>query len=196
MIERNIDSHHGKESNQEYFDSRNRRFHPHRSNCLLSLDTKAACEGVDLFISFGVERCWVRSSAAVASEESLSKYAEECIDDYDGDLDQAIAELRWGGIEDGWYQSKDKDFRNANGLLDIAEQIELYPEYDGTLEKIGLSVIRRMDAEAIFGPPEVRERIVIGICHTGGDNSQEQFLEWASAVNPPSVIKRLKSQLQ
>lgn len=136
------------------------------------------------------------AAAAIATEESLKRHAEECADDFDGDTSQAISELRWAGPEDGWYQSEDKQFRNTNKLLDIAEETELYPEYDGTLEKIALSVVKRMDGEGLFGPPEVREKIVLGICHTGGDNSEQDFIKWASDVNPPSVIRRLKAQLK
>lgn len=136
------------------------------------------------------------AAAAIATEESLTRHAEECADDFEGDLPQAISELRWAGPEDGWYQSEDKQFRNANKLLEIAEETELYAEYDGTLEKIALSVIKRMDAEGLFGPPEVREKMVLGICHTGGDNSEQDFIKWASDVNPPAVLKRLKAQLK
>jgi hypothetical protein len=122
-------------------------------------------------------------AAAIATEESLRTHAEECVDDFDGDVNKAMTELRWAGPEDGWHQSEDKHFRNTNKLLDIAENSELYPEYDGTLEKIALSVIQRMDSAALFGPPKMREKIVLGICHTGGDNSVQDFIKWASA-NP------------
>jgi hypothetical protein len=136
------------------------------------------------------------AAAAVATEESLKEHAEQCVDDFDGDVKQAMAALRWAGPEDGWYQSEDKHFRNTNKLLDIAEETELYPEYDGTLEKIALSVIKRMDSDGVFGAPEVREKIVIGVCHTGGDNSENDFIKWASSVNSPAVIKYLKAQLK
>lgn len=133
---------------------------------------------------------------AIGTEESLAKAAEELVDDFDGDLDRAKAELRWAGVEDGWHQSADKDVRNANKLLDIAETIELYPEYDGTLESIALKVLAKMDAEGLFGEGKAREQIVLGVCHTGGDNSEKDFIKWASQVNPPGVIKRLKKELK
>lgn len=135
-------------------------------------------------------------AAAIATEESLTRYAEECEDEFDGDLVRAKQELRWGGIEDGWYQSKDKDFRNSNKLLDLAEEQELYPEYDGTLEKVALAVIQSMVSQEVFGPKEKLESLVVGICHTGGDNSDKDFIKWASSVNSPAVIKRLKSELK
>jgi hypothetical protein len=122
--------------------------------------------------------------------------AEECADDFDRDTSRAISELRWAGPEDGWYPSEDKQFRNANKLLELAEETELYPEYDGTLEKIALSMVERMDGEGLFGPQQVHKKMVIGICRTGGDNSEKDFIRWASAVNPSAVIRPLKAQLK
>lgn len=136
------------------------------------------------------------AAAVIATEESLAEFAQDCADDFDGDIQRALAELKWGSTEEGCYQSEDKHFRNTNKLLDIAEETELYPDYDGTIEKIALSVLARMDSEGLFGVKEVREKIVIGICHTGGDNSEEDFIKWASAVNPPAVMKRLKAELK
>lgn len=136
------------------------------------------------------------AAAVIATEESLTEFAQDCADDFDGDVQRALAELRWGGTEDGCYQSADKHFRNTNKLLDTAEETELYPEYDGTLEKLALSVLGRMDSEGLFGSKDARQKIVIGICYTGGDNSEEDFIKWASAVNPPAVIKRLKTELK
>ena len=136
------------------------------------------------------------AAAAIATEESLARFAQECEDDYDGDLERAKDELRWAGPENGWYQSDDKHFRSTNKLLELAEECGLYPEYDGTLEKIALSAIQRMMSDGVFGLPSEREKVVLGICHTGGDNSEEDFLRWASAVNSPAVIQRLEAELK
>ncbi|HEY1067530.1 MAG TPA: hypothetical protein VGE52_15515, partial [Pirellulales bacterium] len=59
-----------------------------------------------------------------------------------------------------------------------------------------LSILKRMVAEGVFGPPDVREKIVLGVCYTGGDNSEKEFLAWASQVNSPAVVKRLKAELK
>ena len=162
---------------------------------LQAFQKRHAKEAIYAFL-FELSSVGFSAAAAIATEESLTRHAEECVDDLDGDIPQAISELRWVGPEDGWYQSEDKQFRNANKLLEIAEETELYAEYDGTLEKIALSVIERMDTEGLFGPPEAREKIVLGICHTGGDNSEQDFIKWATSVNPPAIIKRLKTQLK
>jgi hypothetical protein len=67
--------------------------------------------------------------------------------------------------------------------------------YDGTLNGICIEVLKRMDAEGAFGTGPERERVVLGICYIGGDNSQEEFLGWAKQVNPSSVYKRLRKEL-
>ncbi len=162
---------------------------------LQSFQKRHSGESVYAFL-FEVSAVGYAAAAAIATEEALAKHAEECIDDFNGDVEQARAELRWAGPEDGWYQSEDKHFRNTNKLLDLAEDIELYPEYDGTLEKVALSVIKRMDSEGLFGAADLRKKILVGICHTGGDNSEQDFIKWAASVNPPAVIKRLKTQLK
>ncbi|MFO1044431.1 MAG: DUF4303 domain-containing protein [Planctomycetaceae bacterium] len=154
-----------------------------------------AKESVYSFL-FEISSVGYTAAAAIGTEESLAKYAEEIAEDFDDDVQQAIAELRWAGPENGCYQSTDKQFQQSNKLLEIAEDTELYPEYDGTLEQIALSAIKRMEEDVVFGAPEVRSKIVLGICHTGGDNSEEEFIKWASAVNPPVVVKRLKAQLK
>jgi hypothetical protein len=135
-------------------------------------------------------------AAAVATEESLARHAEECSDDFDGDIERARNALRWAGPEEGWRQSEDKRFRISNKLLELAEEEELYPEYDGTLERIALSVIHRMVKEGIFGSADELEKVVLGICHTGGDNSEKDSIRWASAVNSPTVLKRIEAQLK
>lgn len=135
------------------------------------------------------------ADAAIATEEALLRTAEESLDSYDGDLSRALRDLRWAGPEDGWYQSRDRDFRGTNRLLEIAEQTDLYPEYDGTLERLALSALRRMVDGGVFSAEGERERVVLGVCHTGGDNSDEDFIAWASLVNSPAVVDRLKAEL-
>ena len=136
------------------------------------------------------------AAAAIATEEALARFANECLDSYEGDLDRAMSDLRWAGPENGWYQSADKQFRGTNKLLETAERAELYPEYDGTLVKIALAALRRMITDGVFGSGGDLEKTVVGVCHTGGDNSEEDFIKWASMVNAPSVIRRLKAELK
>lgn len=98
------------------------------------------------------------ANAAIATQESLSRFAEECVDSYDGDLDRATEDLRWSSPENGWYQSPDKAFRDTNKLLDIAERSELYGEYDGSLEKLALRALKRMIKSGVFGDSSDLER--------------------------------------
>lgn len=138
------------------------------------------------------------AAAAIATEEELARYIQESLDSFDEDdaLERAIAEWRWAGPEDGWHQSTDKQFQATNDLLELAEESELYPEYSGTLETIALAALKQMIADGVFGSDEERKKIVIGICHTGGDNPEKLFVSWASEVNSPAVIRRLKAELK
>jgi hypothetical protein len=136
------------------------------------------------------------AAAAIATEESLARFAGECAESYEHDLNRAKDDLRWAGPENGWSQSTDADFRLTNKLLSIAEKTGLYGEYAGTLEKAALSALERMAADGAFGEASEVDRITIGICHVGGDNSEDEFVRWAACVNSPSAMKRLKAQLK
>jgi hypothetical protein len=59
-----------------------------------------------------------------------------------------------------------------------------------------LEVLKELDADQVFGVGKEREKIVIGVCYVGGDNSEEEFLKWAKSVNPPSIIERLRTELR
>ena len=138
---------------------------------------------------------------AVATEEALARYSKaqlakvKPIEACDP-LAVVQSFFRWAGPEDGWYQQPDAAFNAVNGLLRRAEAENLYTMYDGSLNEMCLHVLREMDQASCFGKGEGRERIVLGICYIGGDNSDKEFLGWAKSVNPPSVMKRLQRELK
>ena len=71
-----------------------------------------------------------------------------------------------------------------------------YEAYDGTLEGLCIEVLKELDSVGTFGTGSERERVVLGICYIGGDNSEKEFLNWAKQVNPPKVFKRLRQELK
>src|SRR5262249_6592101 len=113
-----------------------------------------------------------------------------------GKLDKVKADFRWGSPEDAWYQQPDAAFDKVNKLLNQAEEQELYEVYGDTLEGLCIDVLREMDAAGVFGTGPDRERVVLGLCYIGGDNSEREFLGWAKQVNPPKVYKRLRQELR
>lgn len=133
---------------------------------------------------------------AAATEEGLTRYAEKWVAEEGGKLNRWKAEFRWGSPEDAWYQQPDAAFNKVNQLLRKAEQQELYERYDGTLNELCIDVLKEMDAAGVFGTGPDRERLIVGLCYIGGDNSEEEFLGWAKQVNPPKVYKRLRQELQ
>jgi hypothetical protein len=133
---------------------------------------------------------------AAATEEGLTRYAEKWVAEEGGKLDELKAEFRWGSPEDAWYQQPDAVFDKVNKLLSQAEQQELYEMYDGTLNGLCIGVLKEMDAAGVFGTGLNRERVAVGLCYIGGDNSEEEFLGWAKQVNPSKVYKRLRQELR
>ena len=138
---------------------------------------------------------------AIATEEALTRYSKaqlpkvkpiEALDP----LPVVQSCFRWAGPEDGWHQQPDTAFDAVNELLRRANTENLYEMYDGSLNEMCLHVLRQMDQAGQFGQGERRERVVLGICYIGGDNSDEEFLGWAKRVNPPSVMKRLQREMK
>ena len=132
---------------------------------------------------------------SIATEEGLTRFANECLGSYKGDLSAAKKDLRWAGPENGWYQSDDKAFRTTNAELSIAQKSKLYDYFDRTLTALCLKTLKSLDENGLFGTGVSRAKMVIGICYVGGDNSDEEFLGWAKQVNPKSVYTRLSKEL-
>jgi hypothetical protein len=138
---------------------------------------------------------------AVATEEGLARYAQAQLAKVrpikTADLLATLRScFRWAGPEDGWYQQPDSAFDAVNELLSRAEAEGLYETYDGSLNELCLKVLQEMDQAGLFGVGQERERVVLGICYIGGDNSDEEFLGWAKQVNSPGVMQRLQQELK
>lgn len=131
---------------------------------------------------------------AVGTEEGLTRFASQYVKEEGGDLDEVRQEFRWGSTEDAWYQQPDAAFEAVNELLGQAEEQELYETYDGTLEELCIEALKEMDADGVFGIGTDREKIVLGVCYIGGDNSAKEFLGWAKQVNPSKVYRRLRKE--
>jgi hypothetical protein len=136
---------------------------------------------------------------AAATEEGLTRYSEQWIadgkgDEFGNDLEKVKAYFRWGSPEDAWYQQPDEAFHAVGELLNRAEDEGLYEQYSDALEKLCVEVLKEMDAAGRFGARAERERVALGICYIGGDNSAKEFLGWARQVNPPKVYKRLRRE--
>src|SRR5207249_3020467 len=101
--------------------------------------------------------------------------------------------LRWGSPEDGWYARYDaRFFDEANRLLREAREQGALEMLDHPLNNVCLEALRELDDAGVFGTGDERDEVLIGICYTGGDNSEQEFFGWAEKVNPPQVIERVR----
>src|SRR5262249_17973166 len=135
----------------------------------------------------------------VGTEEGLTRFAEEWVSGKHADEDtdtseKATAFFRWGSTEDAWYQQPDEAFNAVNKLLSRAQEEGLYEEYSDALEKLCVEVLKEMEAAGRFGVGSDREKVVLGLCYIGGDNSEKEFLGWARQVNPQKVYRRLRRE--
>jgi hypothetical protein len=148
---------------------------------------------------FEIEPSQSCAHGALGTEEGLTRFAEKWSKSKYADKDtntveKARAYFRWGSTEDGWYQQPDDAFAPVQKLLEQACEEELYEEFSDALETLCIEVLKEMDAAGRFGKGTDRERVVLGICYIGGDNSEKEFLRWAKQVNPPKVYKRLRAE--
>ncbi|MEJ1935634.1 DUF4303 domain-containing protein [Nostoc sp. NIES-2111] len=152
---------------------------------------------------FLLEASWEGTSvdAVAATEEGLLRIAKSYAADDAKEDEQSInhqrIQLRWVSPEDGWYANYDANFfTRANQLLVQAHETGLMELGDQQLQQLCLEVLRELDSAGVFASAETRQNIVIGVCDVGGDNTEEDFLQWAEAVNPPVVMERLRRELQ
>lgn len=68
--------------------------------------------------------------------------------------------------------------------------------FDGQTQKYAFEALKLFVHGEHFVDEKSREKIVVGICYSGGDNSDEQLLDWAKMVNSKKVIDRLKKELK
>lgn len=134
-------------------------------------------------------------SGVAATEEGLTQTAQNDRVIQGKTVDQKKLMFRWGGPEDVGYQEPFEAFDEVDGLLKQAAHENLYELYDGTLTQICLKVLKDLDRIGTFGTGPEREQVVTGLYYIGGDNSDDELLEWAKAVNPSSVYQRLAKEL-
>ncbi|MFC4312385.1 DUF4303 domain-containing protein [Steroidobacter flavus] len=136
---------------------------------------------------------------AIGTQEQLTRYALEQLEKLKPleTLDPVAAvrsAFRWGSPQDGWYRAA-WPFDEVNDLLREAERTQLYETFDGTLQKLCIETLQAMDRDGIFGTGVRRERIAIGVCITGGDTSDPEFMTRAERLNPHSVVERLRAEV-
>ncbi|MBN8599866.1 MAG: hypothetical protein J0M26_02360 [Planctomycetes bacterium] len=98
--------------------------------------------------------------------------------------------------ENGSFQFDDKYFRKSNKLLEQGFDCGLLDYFDGQTQKYAFEALKLFVYGEHFVDEKSREKIVVGICYSGGDNSDEQLLDWAKMVNSKKVIDRLKKELK
>lgn len=134
--------------------------------------------------------------ASIASEESLTNFATECLDSYDGSIEKAKDALRWAGTEDCFLQVDEKYFKASNKLLEQGFDCGLLDYFDGKTQEYAIEALNLFTSSGRFVDESDREKIVVGICYIGGDNSDKQLLDWAKKLNSKKVVDRLKKELK
>jgi hypothetical protein len=152
---------------------------------------------------FLLETSWEGTSveAVAGTEEGLLRiaryYANREGKQDEESLDLLCAQLRWESPEDGWYADYDAGFfEKANQLLSEVHKVGLMEIGDGQLQNLCLEALRELDTAGTFETNRTRERIAIGVCYVGGDQTEKEFLRWAEVVNPLVVVQRLRYELQ
>lgn len=136
-----------------------------------------------------------------ATEESLSRGAETHIANgykapRGNDLDLLRVLLRWDAPGDDmriWYWGEGGVDDRLNQLINAAWDSEVIDDHR-VLEDLCLAALAELNADGTFGCGEQREQLVVGI--TNVDFDFASFLSRLCLVNPPSVIHRLRGELE
>lgn len=96
-----------------------------------------------------------------------------------------LTEKRSNTLHNIWSSLFDK--LGANAAFQFTR-----PHYDQFLDTCFL-VLRQLDRAGCFGSGSARDRVLLNF--SMGDQSEEEYIHYASAVNPNHIVERYKSEL-
>jgi hypothetical protein len=152
------------------------------------------------FYSFGFYTAALAEYLMVtaSSEEGLSRVTAEYVQRDGGDPELRRASLRWSPGDSPLHLEGEGLLPRSTALRDAGpDPYEDSPEADETVSLVYEEAVKglvALDREGAFGTGEARSRIVLGIwC---GDQSDEERVEFARALNPPEVVDRFARELE
>lgn len=162
------------------------------------------------FYSFALYTCGELNYVAptASTEEGLTRVAEQYICkgyNQGRDLTQEREDLRWSPCDSPLHLELEGEthFEAVNELSmkfgELLHNIPIDDSWDefetavGEFIDICIDVLKRLDAEGVFGTGENRNAVTLNVLM--GDQSDDERLEYARRLNPPSVYERLLSDL-
>lgn len=134
-----------------------------------------------------------------ATEESLGRFVGDRRNRRGTSSGLLRAEKRWeapGDTPDLWYWGDEAVSERLNGLLErafVEDDVDSGRAYRVT-RRLCLSALADLNREGAFGIGPARESLVVGISNVECDFGD--FLRDLSTVNPPKVMRRLRSELR
>jgi hypothetical protein len=118
-------------------------------------------------------------------------------------LDEAREIVRWGTIDAPLHHEGMTFFEEVNKFLEPVTEILMgfpndpwdeFEAFHNLLVGVCIDVLKRLDAEGIFGTRERRNTILVNIFV--GDLTNEQWLKYARELNPDVVYERVATHLE
>jgi hypothetical protein len=152
------------------------------------------------FYSFGVDigACAEYFIVTASTEEGLVKAAARYVGQYGGDLAQQRIALRWS-TGDSPLQDAEQVFLSRSRALRAAgpDPYDDSPEADAwytLVHDAAVQGLAGLDREGAFGSDLERAHLVLSIW--GGDQPDEERIDYARALNPPAVSARFARELE
>lgn len=148
---------------------------------------------------------WCYLCPTVSTESGLEEIAYEYKQNesyQDQSLDFLKQDLRWSPCDSPLHDEYFEEMPNTQELLTPISELmyELYEagnieasdQIHNYLVELCLNTLNRLQKEGVF---DALERTAFTLNLVNGDQSDEERLERAKALNPPSVYDRYKNQL-
>jgi hypothetical protein len=133
-----------------------------------------------------------------STEEGLSRVTAEYVQKDGGDPVLRRASLRWSPCDSPLHLEGEELLPRSTLLRDAGpDPYEDSPEADETVSLVyaaAVEALSTLDREGVFGSAETRSQMVVGIW--SGDQSNEERIEFARALNPPAVVERFARELE
>jgi uncharacterized protein DUF4303 len=95
-----------------------------------------------------------------------------------------LAEARSTGLFEVWSRLSDK--------FGDDKAFELVEPHDRQFLETCFAVLRQLETEGMFGTPQHRERVILNFLT--GDQSTEELLTYAAALNPLHIVERYRAE--
>lgn len=158
-----------------------------------------AAHAGERFYAFGLYTapCAEYLMVTAATEEGLARATAAAVGKRGGDPALRQASLRWSPADSPLHAEGDGLLPKSGALRDAGpDPYDDSPAGEAAVKLVfesAVAALRELDREGLFGAGVEREALVVGVWY--GDQSDEERVEYARALNPAPVAERFEREL-